>query len=141
MVKSRLQPFHLAITVADLKAAESFYVEIFECTRGRRSERWLDLCFFGHQLVLHQASGDKVDCVNEVDGHGIPVPHFGVVLPMPEWHAWVQKLKDKGVAFSVPPHIRFAGKPGEQGTCFVCDPSGNHIEIKGFADMSHMMAT
>ena len=39
------------------------------------------------------------------------------------------------------PSIRFAGEPGEQATMFFLDPSGNPIEVKGFADLNSVYAS
>ena len=45
-----LFPFHLAIPVTDLAAAEHFYVQVLGSATGRRSDQWIDLNLFGHQL-------------------------------------------------------------------------------------------
>ena len=136
-----LNPFHLAIPVHDIDACRPFYLEVLECQPGRSSETWLDLNFFGHQLVLHQTDMRQMGKHNDVDGHKVPVPHFGVVMCMPEWHALVQRLEAHQVTFLLPPHIRFQGKAGEQATCFVQDPAGNALEFKAFADMDRLFAT
>jgi extradiol dioxygenase family protein len=137
-----LSPFHLAFPVHDLKAAREFYGEVLGCTEGRSSDHWIDFDFFGHQIVAHlsdlaEAAGP---IANDVDGHDVPVPHFGVVLSMDEWQAMADRLTAMNVEFVIEPYLRFEGQPGEQGTLFFKDPSGNAIEMKGFADRSRLFA-
>lgn len=130
-----IRPFHLAFPVDDLDAARSFYGGVIGCAEGRSSEQWIDFNFYGHQIVTHlveSASGDAA--MNPVDGHGVPVPHFGVVLTMPQWEGLAAKLRKAGTRFEIEPTIRFKGKPGEQATMFFRDPAGNALEMKAFAD-------
>jgi uncharacterized protein len=137
-----LQPFHLAVPVADLGEARRFYGGLLGCAEGRSSSEWVDFDFFGHQLVAHlDHSGSARKSVhNAVDGKDVPVPHFGVVL---EWHRWqelAERLRGAGVAFGIEPGIRFQGKVGEQATMFFQDPSGNALEFKAFRDLSQLFA-
>ena len=135
-------PFHFAFPVHDLAAARAFYGELLGCPEGRSSEAWVDFDFFGHQIVAHLAPARSNDAaVNPVDGHGVPVPHFGAVLPMEEWRALAGRLESAGIEFAIAPTIRFAGKPGEQATMFFRDPSGNAIEMKAFGDPGQLFAT
>ena len=137
-----LPPFHLAFPVHDLAAARAFYGGLLGCPEGRSSAEWIDFDFFGHQIVAHLAprrTGD--DTTNHVDGHGVPVPHFGAVLSMAEWRALAAKLETAGVDFAIPPTTRFAGLPGEQATMFFRDPSGNALEIKAFDDPCRLFAS
>ena len=136
------RPFHLAFPVHDLGAARAFYAGTLGCTEGRSSDAWIDFDLFGHQIVAHLDPLAKAVAVsNPVDGHSVPVPHFGVVLTMPEWHALASRVADAGVAFGIEPHTRFVGQPGEQATMFFCDPSGNALEFKAFAEDSMLFAT
>ena len=139
------QPFHLAIPVHDLEEARDFYGGVLGCPEGRSDERWIDFDLFGHQLVCHLdpalgPAGRVRHHVNPVDGHGVPVPHFGVVLHMSEWHSLARRLAARGVAFVIEPYVRFQGQPGEQATFFFYDPSGNALEFKAFADPSRLFA-
>ncbi|MFT7031265.1 MAG: extradiol dioxygenase family protein, partial [Marinoscillum sp.] len=110
-------------------------------SEGRSSEHWVDFDFFGHQLVLHLSGELKKDLdSNPVDGHDVPIPHFGVVLEMPQWQALADRLTGKGIHFLIAPHIRFKGQVGEQATMFFKDPSGNALEFKAFADFSQLFA-
>jgi len=133
-------PFHLAFPVRDLAEARTFYGGLLGCPEGRSSERWVDFDFFGHQIVAHLSPGGGADPTNEVDGEAIPVRHFGVVLPWEEYEAMGRRLRERGVAFLVEPRIRFQGKPGEQATMFVLDPSGNALEFKAFRDPGRLFA-
>ncbi|MBA2113459.1 VOC family protein [Bremerella alba] len=137
-----LSPFHLAVQVHDLAAAREFYGGVLRCPEGRSASTWVDFDFFGHQFVCHLNESKSVDSlhVNEVDGHGVPVPHFGIVLDMKRWETLVDRLQEEGIKFVIAPYVRFACEPGEQGTMFFYDPSGNAIEIKGFTDMSRLFA-
>jgi extradiol dioxygenase family protein len=134
-----LTPFHLAIRVRDLRGARAFYGELLGCAEGRSSDAWVDFDFFGHQLVCHVAgsAATTLDTAsNPVDGHDVPVPHFGMVLEMPDWRALAQRLKAAGVRFVIEPHVRFRGQAGEQATMFLLDPSGNALEFKAFHDVA-----
>ena len=136
-----LRPFHLAIPVRDIAEARAFYGDLLGCGEGRSAEEWVDFDFFGHQLVVHRVEGGGGDAGgNPVDGHAVPVPHFGVVLEMADWQALADRLNEAGVRFEIEPHIRFAGEPGEQATMFFRDSSGNAIEIKAFASLASLFA-
>ncbi len=133
--------FHLAFPVHDLDAARDFYAGVLECQEGRSSECWIDFNLYGHQIVTHlspELAGTR--STNHVDADSVPVPHFGIVLPMDEWKILAEKLKAKEVEFVIEPKIRFAGEVGEQATMFFLDPSGNALEFKGFNDFSQVFA-
>lgn len=139
-----LTPFHLAFPVDDLEAARQFYGTVLGCREGRSSAAWIDFDLFGHQIVAHRverAAANSPGGSNPVDGHVVPVPHFGVVLPPAEWHALATRVQQAGVRFVIEPHTRFAGQPGEQSTMFFLDPAGNALEFKSFADMGQLFAT
>lgn len=136
-----LSPFHVAFPVHDLEAARGFYGGTLGCSEGRSSEEWIDFNFFGHQIVAHLAPEETRQAQrNTVDNHGVPVRHFGIVLPMAEWEAMANRLRAKGVRFLIEPYIRFQGQPGEQATMFFLDPSGNALEIKAFSDITRLFA-
>lgn len=140
---SDLAPFHIAFPVHDLDAARHFYGNILGCPEGRSDADWIDFSLYGHQIVAHRVdaqNGGAVAGHNPVDGHAVPVPHFGVVLPPAAWQALADRLKAHGVAFVIEPHTRFAGQPGEQSTMFFHDPSGNALEFKAFADLGQLFA-
>jgi extradiol dioxygenase family protein len=141
MSAAPLHPFHLAFPVNDLAAARTFYGGLLGCPEGRSSPDWIDFNFYGHQIVAHLAPGETTDvAANAVDGHGVPVRHFGVVLSMEEWEAAAEKLTKANIEFVIKPYIRFRGEPGEQATMFFKDPSGNAIEMKAFADINSLFA-
>ena len=136
-----LRPFHLAVAVDDLAVARRFYGGVLGCAEGRSDTRWIDFSLEGHQLVVHQVEGAGGDRgVQAVDGHGVPVPHFGVVLTMSRWRELAERLREHGVAFVLEPQVRFAGGPGEQATFFLRDPAGNALEFKAFADDAQLFA-
>lgn len=137
-----LSPFHLAIPVYDLDACRHFYGTVLGLERGRTSDHWTDYNLYGHQLVIHFKEREKTIELktNEVDGKDVPVPHFGVVLPMPEWEALADKLKRANVSFIIEPYVRFKGEVGEQATLFFLDPCGNALEFKSFNDMNSLFA-
>jgi extradiol dioxygenase family protein len=137
----QLRPFHIAFPVHDLGAARAFYGGVLGCREGRSSDTWVDFDLFGHQIVAHLAPGHSGVAVdNPVDGHDVPVPHFGVILTMAEWESLAGRLRDAGVRFVIEPYIRFQGQVGEQATMFFFDPSGNALEFKAFADFSQIFA-
>ena len=137
-----LRPFHLAFPVRDLAEARAFWGGVMGCPEGRSSDQWIDFDFYGHQIVTHcvgeQVARDAGN--NPVDGHGVPVPHFGIVLELADWQALAERLTAAGTKFEIEPYIRFKGEPGEQATMFFRDPSGNAIEMKAFADLGQLFA-
>ena len=137
-----LRPFHLAFPVHDLDAARAFYGQAMGCPEGRSSDEWIDFDLYGHQIVAHlvpgMAAADRGG--NAVDGHHVPVPHFGIVLEMKDWRALADRLTTAGTDFVIEPYIRFEGEPGEQATMFFRDPSGNAIEMKAFEDLGQLFA-
>jgi len=132
-----LTPFHIAFPVTDLDAAREFYGVKLGCPEGRSSEQWIDFDLFGHQIVAHlkPASASEKTHHNPVDGHDVPVPHFGVVLAMEQWTALAERLREAGTEFVIEPYVRFKGEVGEQATMFFLDPSGNALEFKAFQDI------
>ena len=134
-----LPPFHLAIPVHDLAEARAFYGGVLGCPEGRSAAAWVDFDFFGHQLVCHQTAsrGERSDrSTNPVDGHDVPVPHFGAVLEMSAWEALASRLRAAKIRFEIEPQVRFKGQPGEQSTMFLYDPSGNALEFKSFRNIA-----
>ncbi|MGC1300866.1 MAG: VOC family protein [Caulobacteraceae bacterium] len=136
-----LTPFHIAFPVDDLAAARSFYGGVLGCPEGRSSDRWIDFDLFGHQIVAHLQPREKTaGAANPVDGHAVPVPHFGVVMQMDAWRALADRLRGAGISFVIEPYIRFEGQVGEQATMFFLDPAGNALEFKAFADLDQLFA-
>jgi extradiol dioxygenase family protein len=138
-----LTPFHIAFPVRDLAEARRFYGGTMACPEGRSAETWIDFDLYGHQIVAHfkpgMASGEAHH--NPVDGHDVPVPHFGVVLDMDQFDALAARLKAAGITFVIKPYVRFKGEVGEQATMFFLDPSGNALEFKAFKDRAMLFAT
>ena len=138
---TRLPPFHLAFPVHDLDSARAFYGGLLECPEGRSSDEWIDFDFFGHQIVAHLDPGMQPRRhSNPVDGHDVPVPHFGAVLEMAQWQGLADRLAAAGVEFVIPPTVRFRDAPGEQATMFFLDPSGNALEIKAMREPANLFA-
>ncbi len=137
-----MNPFHLAIPVVDLEKCRKFYGEVLGCPEGRSSSHWVDFNFFGHQLVIHQKEAALIEkpVSNPVDGHDVPVPHFGVVLDWDVWTELSENLKAKNIKFVIAPYLRFEGEVGEQATMFFLDPEGNALEFKSFKDISQLFA-
>jgi extradiol dioxygenase family protein len=137
----KLMPFHLAIPVHDIELCKKFYMDHFKCELGRESDQWVDLNFYGHQLVLHLDEKRHTETLeNEVDGHSVPIPHFGVVLAWDDWNKLAKSLNEVNLQFIIKPYIRFEGQPGEQATMFFKDPSGNAIEFKSFKNIEKLFS-
>jgi uncharacterized protein len=133
--------FHLAVPVDDLAAAEAFYGGVLGLPRGRSSAQWIDWNLGGHQVVTHLVEGHTAARAhNPVDGHDVPVPHFGLVLPVPDFQRLAERLRAAGTTFVIEPYVRFKGETGEQWTMFFYDPAGNPLEFKAFADQSQLFA-
>ena len=134
--------FHLAIPVDDIAAARRFYGGVLGLAEGRSADQWVDWDLFGHQVVTHQAGRSATGPLagNPVDGHDVPVPHFGLILPIDDFHQLAERLRAAGVTFVIEPYLRFAGQPGEQWTMFLLDPAGNALEFKAFADEAQIFA-
>ena len=128
--------FHLAFNVRDLAVARHFYIELLGCTEGRSAPTWVDVDFGGHQLSLHVGEPFKTERSGLVGDTMVPMPHFGLVLDLPDWQAMAARLKAAHTEFVIEPGVRFEGQSGEQWTMFFCDPFGNPLEIKGFASMA-----
>lgn len=135
-----LTPFHIAFPVDDLAKARAFYGDTLGCPEGRSSDTWIDFDLFGHQIVAHLAPHNSPRIQNPVDGHDVPVPHFGVVLAWDDFHALAERIRGTGVKFEIEPYIRFKGLPGEQATMFFYDPAGNALEFKSFRDFGQLFA-
>lgn len=140
---SNVQPFHLAVPVHNIDEARKFYGEFMGFEEGRSSDQWIDWNMYGHQFVTHLDPSMTIEekHKNEVDGHAVPVPHFGVVLTMDDWNELAEKLKIANVQFAIEPYVRFKGLPGEQATMFFYDPSGNALEFKAFQNIDQLFAT
>jgi extradiol dioxygenase family protein len=137
----KTQPFHLSIPVKNLEKCRTFYRDILQCKEGRSAAYWVDFNFFGHQLVIHQKEDFNPQRIsNPVDGHDVPVPHFGVVLTWGNWHVLAERLKANDTPFIIAPTIRFKGKVGEQATLFFNDPENNVLEFKAFKDIDQLFA-
>jgi extradiol dioxygenase family protein len=141
VLDSPIPRFHLAIPVDDLDAARHFYGTVLQLEQGRSAESWVDWNLHGHQLVTHLAPAGPAGAHNPVDGHDVPVPHFGLLLSVTEFHRLAERLRVNDTEFVIEPYLRFEGKPGEQWTMFLRDPAGNALEFKAFADDSQVFAT
>jgi uncharacterized protein len=139
-----LRPFHIAFPVDDLAAARHFYGAILGCPEGRSSDIWIDFDLFGHQIVAHckpeAAPRNLPSAGNPVDGHNVPVPHFGVVLDQAQWKQLADRVRAANIPFIIEPYTRFEGQVGEQSTMFFLDPAGNALEFKAFADPTQLFA-
>ncbi|WP_017621939.1 VOC family protein [Nocardiopsis chromatogenes] len=141
VLDSPIPRFHLAVPVDDLDAARRFYGEVLGLEQGRSSDTWIDWNLHGHQFVTHMAPERQKRIHNPVDGHDVPVPHFGLILAVPEFHKLADRLREAGTQFVIEPYVRFEGQAGEQWTMFLLDPAGNALEFKAFADDSQVFAT
>jgi len=136
-----LRPFHIAAPIDDIEVTRRFYRDRLGCEIGREAKNWIDVDFFGHQLSFHVAKEDRaVLAHSDVDGHRVPVRHFGVVLDWGDWHALRDRLLALKQDFVIAPYTRFVGQPGEQATMFFHDPSGNALEFKSFKDDASLFA-
>jgi len=139
---SSMPRFHLAFPVNDLALARAFYVDVLGCGIGRSDAMWIDFDFCGHQIVAHLSPVRNDDvAANHVDGDDVPVPHFGLILEWDEWQSLADRVRKADVSFVIEPHIRFAGKPGEQATMFFRDPAGTALEFKAFKHEDQVFAT
>jgi extradiol dioxygenase family protein len=141
LLDSPIPRFHLAMPVDDLAAARRFYGEVLGLAQGRSADTWVDWNLYGHQLVTHLAPQRAAPVHNPVDGHDVPVPHFGLILTVANFHALAERLRAASVDFVIAPYVRFEGEVGEQWTMFLLDPAGNALEFKAFADDSQVFAT
>lgn len=133
--------FHLAYHVRDLDDARRFYGGVLGCREGRSTDTWVDFDFFGHQISLHRGEPFATTDTGRVGDHWVPMPHLGLVLALPDWQTLAARLTAAKIDFVMPPQVRFEGQPGEQWTMFFRDPSGNPIEVKGFADLGGVYAS
>ncbi|MGC1262237.1 MAG: VOC family protein, partial [Jannaschia helgolandensis] len=111
--------FHLAFNVSDLDGARAFYGGLLGCAEGRSTDTWVDFDFFGHQRSLHLGEPFDHRPTGRGGDHRVPMPHFGVLLPMTNWRALADRLEAAATEFLIEPVLRFAGQPGEQATMFL----------------------
>jgi uncharacterized protein len=137
---SSIPRFHLAVPVDDLDAARRFYGEVLGLAQGRSADTWVDWNLYGHQFVTHLVPRHAVRAHNSVDGHDVPVPHFGLLLQVPQFHQLADRLRAAGIEFVIEPYLRFEGQAGEQWTMFLLDPAGNALEFKAFTDDAQVFA-
>jgi extradiol dioxygenase family protein len=140
-----LTPFHIAVQVRDIAEARGFYKDILGCSEGRSDAQWVDFNLYGHQFVCHLnpklgRDGTLPSHFNLVDGHGVPVPHCGVVLRTEQWSELAERLERLRVKSLIEPCKRFKGQVGEQSTMFFLDPTGNALEFKAFRDHRQLFA-
>lgn len=140
VLDSPIPRFHLAMPVDDLAAARTFYGEVLGLEQGRSSDTWIDWNLHGHQFVTHVAPERPRRIHNPVDGHDVPVPHFGLILTVPEFRKLADRLRAANTSFVIEPYVRFEGQTGEQWTMFLLDPAGNALEFKAFADDAQVFA-
>ncbi|MFJ4654595.1 VOC family protein [Nocardia sp. NPDC088792] len=132
---------HLAIPVDDLAAARQFYGEVLGLEQGRSTDHWIDWNLHGHQLVTHVVRGGATAVgTSEVDGHNVPIPHFGLLLAPRQFHVLAERLRTAGTQFVIEPYLRFPDQPAEQWTMFFLDPAGNALEFKAFSDETQVFA-
>jgi len=135
-------PFHLAFLVKDLASTRAFYGKVLGCREGRSTRTWVDFDFFGNQVSAHvSAKRPKPVSCGQVDAIIVPIPHFGAILPWAEFERLAARLKRAGIEFVIAPTVRYRGRPGEQATMFLRDPSGNPLEFKAFRDPAEVYAT
>ncbi|HYS68067.1 MAG TPA: VOC family protein [Paraburkholderia sp.] len=132
--------FHFAYHVRDLDESRAFYGKTLGCQEGRSTDTWVDFDFFGHQISLHLGEPFPVTNTGKVGEHWVPMPHLGLVMELQDWRKLADRLAGENIDFVIPPSLRFAGEPGEQATMFFRDPSGNPIEVKGFASLGKVYA-
>ena len=135
-----MHAFHYAFAITGIAAARDFYVGQLGCSEGRSTAHWIDFELFGHQLSAHLGQPPGASCEGLVDGHAVPIPHFGVILAMDEFWAFAERLRGAGIRFLMEPGLRFVGKPGEQATMFFLDPDGNALEFKAFTRTAEVFA-
>jgi uncharacterized protein len=140
ILDSPIPRFHLAIPVDDLEAARAFYGGVLGLPHGRTDDQWIDWNLNGHQVVTHVAPTRSTQIHNPVDGHDVPVPHFGLICTVEEFHRYAARLQAANVQFVIEPYLRFEGVVGEQWTMFLLDPAGNALEFKAFADDDDVFA-
>ena len=131
-MNDNLRPFHLAFPVVNIEKTISWYTKNLFCKIGRRDTKWVDFNFYGHQISAHLSENNEQIISNSVDGHKIPIKHFGIILTQKQWKNLADNLKNNNIEFIIKPYTRFKDEVGEQSTMFVKDPSGNALEFKAF---------
>lgn len=52
---------------------------------------------------------DAASASNNVDGDPVPVPHYGLVLKVNDFHDLARRVENSGIGFIIQPHLRFQG--------------------------------
>lgn len=134
-------PFHLAFPIREIESARTFYRDVLGCQIGRESDHWIDIDFFGNQISGHVTDVVEPRTTTEVDGIDVPLRHLGALLDRQSWDTLRERISSHGVEFLIPPTVRYEGKPGEQATMFIQDPSGNGIEFKTFTNADEVFVS
>ena len=133
--------FHYAFKVKDLASTRQFYIDLMGCEEGRSTDTWVDFDFFGHQLSAHLSNNfPALDYCGHVDGVRVPIPHFGCLLSVEQFHQIRAAFSENDVEFIIQPQRRYEGKTGDQWTMFVLDFSNNPLEFKAFVDEAEVFA-
>jgi extradiol dioxygenase family protein len=110
--------FHLAFNVGDLDLARRFYGGVLGCTEGRSTATWVDFDFFGHQLSLHLGEPFKTERTGHVGDKLVPMPHFGLVLGLPDWQAMAQRCSRPTPSLCWSRRRALKASPASSGPCF-----------------------
>ncbi|MBW2936893.1 VOC family protein [Aureisphaera sp. CAU 1614] len=124
--------FHISLPCRHIDATEKFYTQIIGASCGRKSQNWVDINLFGHQMTFSKSGTFKFTYPSySFEKTVLPSFHYGIILPNENWKKLYKKMKAED--FLHIDETKFlAGKPGEHKSFFLRDPNGYIIEFKCF---------
>ena len=129
--------FHLALPCLDLEETRAFYQDLLKAGTGRKSESWLDINLFGHQITGNFNFQFKN---YRLQDYVLPSFHFGLIVPMDFWNELYQRLSSMDIEITTEATF-LENQPGEHLSFFVQDPNGYMVEFKSFREEGDIFKT
>ena len=124
--------FHLSLPCRNIEKTVEFYTQVLGLNYGRRSEKWIDIDFFGNQLTFVESSEFDFNFNHyKLQGHDIATFHFGVILEEKDWRNYHKQFTSNGLEVT---EIKtfFSNHYGEQMMYTIKAPDNYELEFKCF---------
>lgn len=130
-MRSARDAFHLAIPARDLTETGHFYNKLLGCQISRQYPDRITFNFFGDQLVCHLSPDEPEPGPDP----SLYPRHFGVTFrDRADFAALLRLVELRKVPVFQQVKLRFEGTAEEHSTVVLCDPTGNLLEFKHYAD-------
>ncbi len=133
--------FHLSLPCLSISKTKEFYTKNLGASIGRRSQNWIDINFYQHQITFTKSGKFTFESKNYTfNGQVLPSFHFGIILTREEWDKKLMFLKSLDMPLQA--EVQFLeGKSGEHRSFFVKDPNGYTVEFKCFKTEDEVFKT